>query len=104
MAFIIEVPSIRGEVDGNTLSLCVGGVKAYNLDNLYARKGSDEHFKIFVGFQNKVCTNLCVWTDGTMMDLKVAGAGQLRACIRTLLEGYHSENHLFKLQEFSSML
>jgi hypothetical protein len=60
MAFVIEIPSIYDEIDGNALSLCVGGVKAYNLDNLYNKKGADEHFKIFIGFQNKVCTNLCV--------------------------------------------
>ena len=60
MAFIIEVPSITDDIDGNTLSLTVGGVKAYNLDNLYSKKGTDEHFKIFVGFKNRVCTNLSV--------------------------------------------
>src|SRR5690606_10765697 len=40
------------------------GVKSYTRDNLYNRKGADQHFKFFIGFQNKVCTNLCIWTDG----------------------------------------
>ena len=101
MAFVIEIPSVYDEIDGNRLSLCVGGVKAYNLDNLYARKGGDEHFKIFAGFQNKVCTNMCVWTDGTMIDLKVTSMGQLRACIQNLLENYNAQHHLFHLNEFS---
>jgi hypothetical protein len=35
MAFVIEVPSVFNDIDGNRLSLCIGGVKAYNLDNLY---------------------------------------------------------------------
>ena len=69
------------EVNGNTLSVWFGRVKGYNLDNLSATKGSDQHFKIFTGFQNKVCTNLFVWTDGYLGDLKVAGLGQLKGCI-----------------------
>ena len=104
MAFIIEVPSVFGYVDGNPLSLTIGGVKSYNLDNLYSRKGTDEHFKVFIGFQNKVCTNLCVWSDGYIGDLTVNNAGQLKAAIRTLVEGY-SENFqlsvLGKLAEHS---
>jgi hypothetical protein len=38
MAFIIEIPSIADDIDGNRLSLTIGGVKAYNLDNLCKSK------------------------------------------------------------------
>ncbi|MGN6400961.1 MAG: DUF3871 family protein [Flavisolibacter sp.] len=98
MAFIIEVPSIYDEVDGHTLSLTIGGVKAYSLDNIYSKKGSDEHFKVFIGFQNKVCTNLCVWTDGFSNDLKVNSINQLKACIHYLLENYNAAFHLHGLK------
>ncbi len=90
MAFLIEIPSISDEIDGSQLSLTIGGVKALNTDNLYNKKGTDEHFKVFIGFQNRVCTNLCVWTDGYMGDLKVTNLGQLRACIRTLIENHNA--------------
>ena len=40
-----------------------GGVRAYNDTNLYSKKGA-ERFKVFIGFICKVCTNLCVSTDG----------------------------------------
>jgi hypothetical protein len=99
MAFIIEVPTISDVVDGNRLNLTIGGIKAYNLDNLYNRKGSDEHFKIFMGFQNKVCLNMCVWSDGAMMDLKVTSRGQLMACIRSLIQNYNQGYHLLHLKE-----
>ena len=101
MAFIIEVPSISDSIGDNELSLTIGGVKAYNLDNFYGKKGSDEHFKIFVGFQNKVCTNLCVWSDGLMNDLKVNSIGQLKGCIRFLLENYNAVFHLNSLKKLS---
>lgn len=101
MAFIIEIPTIHDEIDGNKLSLTVGGIKAYNLDNLYNRKGADEHFKVFIGFQNKVCTNLCVWTDGLLGDLKVKNIGMLRANIKTLFENYNAGFQIHFFQKLS---
>lgn len=101
MAFIIEVPTISDHIAGNTLSLTIGGVKAYNLDNLYTRKGSDEHFKIFIGFKNQVCTNLCVWTDGLMNDLKVSNLHQLQGAIRALLQHYNADFHLNSMKRLN---
>ena len=104
MAFIIELPSVQAVVDGNLLNLTIGGVKAYNTDNLYSRSVSDQHFKIFIGFQNKVCLNLCIWTDGFMSDVRVKSLDQLRICIKTLLESYNKNyhlNHLQRLTEYS---
>jgi hypothetical protein len=71
MAFAVEIPSISDNVPGNSLNLTVGGVQAYNLTNLHFRK-SEEHFKLFIGFQNKVCVNLCISTDGFKSDVKVS--------------------------------
>jgi len=101
MAFVIEIPTVYDEIDGNNLSLTVGGVKAYNLDNLYNRKGADEHFKVFIGFKNTVCTNLCVWTDGYLSDLKVKSIGQLKACIRTLIENYNAHYQLQQMEQLT---
>lgn len=101
MAFAIEIPTIHDEIDGNTLSLTVGGVKAYNLDNLAGKKGADQHFKLFVGFQNRVCTNLCISTDGYMGDLKVKDIGQLKASIRYLLEIFNASYSLHSFKEMS---
>lgn len=99
MAFVIEIPTVYDDIDGNTLSLTVGGVKAYNLDNLYNRKGSDEHFKAFIGFKNTVCTNLCVWSDGFMSDLKVSTLSQLKGCIRTLIENYNAQYQMQQMNQ-----
>ncbi len=99
MAFIIEIPSVYDEIDGSRLSLTVGGVKALNQDNLYNKKGADEHFKVFIGFKNTVCTNLCVWTDGYMNDLKVKSFGQLKGCINTIYNNYNANYHLSSMRQ-----
>jgi hypothetical protein len=98
MMFLIEIPSIQDTIDGTLLSMTIGGVKAYSQDNLYSRTQSDQHFKIFIGFKNKVCTNLCVWTEGYMGDLRVRNLGQLKASIKTLLESYNQNFHLYHLR------
>jgi hypothetical protein len=48
MMFCIEVPSIKADVDGNQLSLIIGGVKSFGEDNLYQRSGGEQHFKLFM--------------------------------------------------------
>jgi hypothetical protein len=101
MAFIMEIPSIMDTIDGNRLSLTVGGVKAHNLDNLYNRKGTDEHFKIFIGFQNTVCTNLCIWTDGYLANVKVSNLHQLRGAVRSLIERYNANNQIQAMRSLS---
>lgn len=104
LAFVIEVPSIQSEVDGNMLSLTIGGVRNFSEENLYSRSVCDQRFRVFIGFKNTVCCNMCVFTDGYMGDLKVKNTGQLSACIRTLLTGYNGNyhlHHLTKLTEYN---
>lgn len=101
MMFVIEVASIKDRINGNELSLTIGGVKSYNLDNLYNRKGADEHFKIFIGFQNKVCCNLCVWSDGLVLNLKAKHLSQLMKGIYELVLSYKMERHLKAMQLFT---
>lgn len=76
MAFAIEIPTISDNIAGNGLNLTIGGVRAYNLSNLHTRK-SEEHFKLFIGFKNQVCTNLCISTDGFLSDVRVRTIAEL---------------------------
>ena len=99
MMFAIDIPTIQETIDGNSLSLTIGGVKAYSQDNLYGKKGTEQHFKVFIGSKNTVCTNLCVWTDGYMGNLRVNSIGQLQAAIKTLLESYNQNYHLHHLKQ-----
>ena len=94
MMFLVEIPSIRETVGGNLLSLTIGGVKSYSQDNLSGKNRTDQHFKIFVGFKNQVCCNLCVSTDGLQSNVKVKNLLQLREEVRNLLERFRFEKQL----------
>lgn len=102
MAFTIEVPTIHTIIDGNRLNLTIGGVKAYNLDNLYARSGTDQNFKVFIGFKNMVCTNLCVSTDGYLSNLNVKNVQQLYNAIYLLLKDYNAVQLSERFEAFSN--
>lgn len=85
MMFAIYVPGITINVGGNQLMLTVGGVKAYNHDNLHGKSGTLQNFKVFIGFRNMVCTNLCVNSDGYLGDVKCQ---DIEGLVRAVTKGY----------------
>ncbi len=87
MAFVIEIPEISEVINGNKLNLTIGGVRSYNQENLFSKK-SMEKFKVFLGFQNSVCTNLCISTDGLKEDLRVSSVLELKSKIYELINTY----------------
>lgn len=101
MAFIIRIPSIVENINGNDISLTIGGVRSYNQENLYSKK-SFEKFKFFIGFQNMVCCNLCISTDGLKDDMRVGSYLELRNSITELLQNYKASNQLDRMREISN--
>ena len=63
MAFVCHVKDLTRTINGQPVHLCIGGVRAYNEDKLYNRQ-SPMKFKIFVGWQVRVCSNLMLTCDG----------------------------------------
>ena len=102
MAFIYEVPGISAIVNGNKLSLSIGGIRAYNSENLYGKK-TEEKFKVFIGFKNHVCINLCISTDGFLDDIRVMSVNELFNKVFQLLIKFDAEkqiNHLSTLSDY----
>ncbi|MBU2060728.1 MAG: DUF3871 family protein [Bacteroidetes bacterium] len=102
MAFVIEVPEISEVINGNKLNLTIGGVRSYNQENLFSKK-SMEKFKVFVGFQNTVCTNLCISTDGLKDDLRISSITELKAKIYELVNNYKKKEHLTQLEKMNDL-
>ena len=96
MAFCFEIPTIYEDVAGNRLNLSIGGVRAYNHENLYSKK-TVEKFKVFIGFKNLVCCNLCVSTDGFKSELRVAGVQDLFDASLQLFQQYDAERHVKRM-------
>ena len=101
MAFIVRIPSITETINGNKLSLTIGGVRSYNLENLYNKK-SFEKFKFFIGFQNMVCCNLCVSTDGFKEEIKATSSLELESKITEVIQAYNIDQHLKTLRDLAT--
>jgi hypothetical protein len=97
MAFIIKIPGITETINGNRLELTIGGVRAYNQENLYSKK-TYEKFKFFIGFQNMVCCNLCVSTDGFQSEIRAMSYLDLEAKMIQVLSNYRAQEHLNSMQ------
>ncbi len=97
MAFIIRIPGITETINGNKLSLTVGGVRSYNLENLYNKK-TYEKFKFFIGFQNMVCCNLCVSTDGFQSEIRAMSFLDLEDKMFQVIQGYNANQHLSSMK------
>lgn len=99
MAFCFEIPTIYEDIEGNRLNLTIGGVRAYNHENLYSKK-SVEKFKIFIGFKNLVCCNMCVSTDGYKSELRVMSLEELFKASLLLFQQYNPMRHLYLMKSF----
>jgi hypothetical protein len=99
MMFCFDVPTIFQEINGCRLNLTIGGVRAYNEQNLYSKK-SPEKFKLFIGFKNMVCCNLCVSTDGYKASIRVMEIAALLSSAVELFRSYDMTKHLKLMEAF----
>ena len=99
MMFCFEIPTIHEDIEGNRLNLTIGGVRAYNHENLYSKKGA-EKFKVFIGFKNLVCCNMSVSTDGYYSELKVMSTSDLFSSVMSLFQDYNISKHLYYMSAY----
>lgn len=103
MAFMMEIPHINTYINNQKLNLTVGGVRSYSEQNLFSKK-SIEKFKIFIGFKNMVCCNLCIATDGLKDDLRVSSVEELKSKTRELFLSYNQEGHVENMKQLQEYI
>ena len=96
-AFIIQIPTIYETVNGNKLCLVGSEMCIRDSTNLYSKKGA-ERFKVFIGFICKVCTNLCVSTDGFLSCLEVTNTRDLYQAVLEMFNKYDTAKHIHLMQ------
>lgn len=63
LAWIAQVCNITSSINGQEVSLTIGGTRNYAEDKLYARQ-NPQHFRVFIGFRVRVCSNMMLTCDG----------------------------------------
>ena len=103
MAFCAHIKNLTRTINGETVHLCIGGVRAYNEDKLYNRQ-STMKFKIFVGWQVRVCSNLMLTCDGNSGTIDCMTEADIMQKSFELFNGFnpHKEDTLRLLENLSS--
>lgn len=101
MMFLIEIPSITQVVNGNRLNLSICGVRALNHESLFSKK-TIEKFKVVIGFQNLVCCNLLISTDGAALEIRVSSLEELIKNVFELFSSYDMPRHLRQMESFGN--
>ncbi|MBK9109195.1 MAG: DUF3871 family protein [Saprospiraceae bacterium] len=102
MMYLFRVPEVTSIINNQQLSLVIGGVKSYSWDNLGRDQKASQHFKFFVGFQVFVCSNLCVSTDGVVLDFKTSSAHMVNSQLKEMISIYRPEEHLNWLENLTN--
>ena len=63
LAWIAQITTMTSSINGQSVSLTIGGTRSYHEDKLYTRQ-NPQHFRIFIGFRVRVCSNMMLTTDG----------------------------------------
>lgn len=87
MAFVCHIAALSRSVNGQLVHLCIGGVRAYNEDKLYGRQ-SPMKFKIFCGWQVRVCSNLMLTCDGFTGNLECMTTSDIKEKALELFGGF----------------
>jgi len=95
--FVMEVASINDTVDGQPVSLMIGGARVY--DGMNNRSGGDEHFKVCCGFSVRICSNLMVTCNGLAKDICVKSIQQLEEAVYELISSYDAITDLSFFQQ-----
>ena len=103
MAFCAHVRNLTRTINGETVHLCIGGVRAYNEDKLYNRQSAMK-FKIFAGWKIRVCSNLCLTCDGNSGTIECLTEADIMQKSFELFNGFnpHKEDTLRLLENLSS--
>ena len=63
LAWIAQICNFTSSINGQSVSLTIGGTRSYHEDKLYSRQ-SPQHFRIFIGYRVRVCSNMMLTCDG----------------------------------------
>ena len=74
----------------------------YMFENLHSKK-SLEKFKLFIGFKNRVCCNLCVWTDGIVDDLRVFSVDEITQRTKQMIREFEPQATLDQFERWQNI-
>lgn len=100
MAFVISCPATYNPAGKGEVCITIGGVRSYSKENLFGKK-TFEKFQLFIGVKNKICTNLCISTDGLKNAFKVSNLKDLQDQAIKLFQSYNYSDHIKQMNDMA---
>ncbi len=88
-------------MNGEKLTLCVGGVRNYNDLNLYRSSRGVEKFSVFIGWRVNVCSNQVLTGEGAKLCIEVMNLHDLYKAVTDLFTTYNPAMDIHLLQTLS---
>ncbi len=95
---MIEIPSIKQNVNGNELNLQVVAIHSFHELNLLGSSNQFQNISLGIGFINSVCSNLCLSTDGVNSTIKVYNTDEFYKYALDLFGRYSPARHLEQMR------
>lgn len=104
LAWIAQVCNFTSSINGQSVSLTIGGTRSYHEDKLYARQ-NPQHFRIFIGFRVRVCSNMMLTCDGISENLLCMTEADIFQHAFNLFQRFNDvkESTLYNLEALNSV-
>ena len=103
MAWCCRVKNLTRTINGQTVHLVIGGIRAYSEDKLYNRQ-SPQKFHVFCGWRVRVCSNLMLTCDGNSGTIECMTEADIMQKSLELFRNFdpHKEDTLRLLENLST--
>ena len=93
MMFAVQIPGFTTVISGELVELTFGGIKSYSQDSL-SGKHTKQHFHLFLGYQVRVCSNMCISADIGVRSVEVYDTCEIENVIVELFQGFDHDRTL----------
>lgn len=101
MMFVVQIPGFTTLISGEMVELTFGGIKSYSQDSLTG-KYTKQHFHLFLGYQVRVCSNMCISADIGVSSIEVYNYSEIEQAVVNLFHGFEHERTLHHFTHLGS--
>lgn len=104
LAWIAQVCNFTSSINGQSVSLTIGGTRSYHEDKLYARQ-NPQHFRLFIGYRVRVCSNMMLTCDGISENLLCMTEADIFQHAFNLFQRFNEvkESTLYNLEDLNNV-
>lgn len=101
MIWVNKIYNFVKTINDQELTFMIGGIVNYGWNNLN-KTYSAQRMKIFRGFQVKVCSNACIWTDDSCKEILIESPDTFEVALHDLLDDFDPGSQLEAMSDLNN--